>query len=638
MPRIAWYLKRARVMTAREFAYRIGQQLTLLSLLGQHMFGVGIARALTDISRSKFCRGKQARLPPLTFDPVGLKAATATLLNGEMPVAGRTWKWDAAADIWHRAPDTGRRWPMRFFASIHYREGNRTGDVRQLWEPSRLQQLVNLAIIARNGSDDERRQAKELAQAQLASWVDANPPLVGANYISAMECALRIIAVCHALDLLREDFRDDASWVALFRIVGSHAPLIERRLSLHSSTGNHTIAEAAGLVYAGLLFPEMSESSRWLNKGRSILVKAASTQVLPDGGGAEQAFWYHLFNVQLLALVKALLEHDGGQAPGEISSAVDRGTGFLATMSVTPGKLPAIGDGDGGYALSRFLCLPGSTGEPTTKATIFRDSGYTVENIASEPSIKLVFDHGPLGMPPAYGHGHADALSLLLSVNGEDAVVDPGTYTYTGDQDWRRYFRSTRAHNTVTVDGNDQAQQDGCFLWSKPFRARLLDSAIDGTGGRLLAEHDGYRAIGVRHVRGIAWNRDQWLLVWDELTGEGTHELALHWHLASEPHWHDAENFDLPVYGGSLTIRCLGGRSSTHRGEREPILGWRSPAYGTIEPIWTVRLCHRATLPHDFTTVVRLPGGHIAEPATQDALAWIKDRARRAPTHDAVRL
>src|SRR5262249_62005662 len=79
----------------------------------------------------------------------------------------------------------------------------------------------------------------------------------------------------------------------------------------------------------------------------------------------------------------------------------------------------------------------------------------------------VVIDHGPLGMAPGYGHGHADALSLSACVRGEGLLIDPGTYGYNLGEKWRRYFRSTRAHNTVTVDGLDQALQVGTFLWSR---------------------------------------------------------------------------------------------------------------------------------------------------------------------------
>jgi hypothetical protein len=252
-----------------------------------------------------------------------------------------------------------------------------------------------------------------------------------------------------------------------------------------------------------------------------------------------------------------------------------------------------------------------------------------VAQIGSPAEVRFIFDHGPLGMSPSYGHGHADALSLLLVSRGEDVFVDTGTYTYTGDQRWRRYFRSTPAHNTITVDGRDQAQQEACFLWSKPFSARLLASEIDGNMcGRMVADHDGYHNYGVRHVRGVAWVRNQWLVVCDRLFGEGTHELDLHWHLATPPTWQDTGTFDLQVPGGTVTVRCWGGAVSSHSGERTPTVGWRSPSYGTIEPITTVRMYYRGRLPHTFTTLIRLPGSHPPGNTLEDALLWIKNHSQ----------
>lgn len=629
MSQIAWYLKRIRIMTIRELMFRIRQQLTLLSLLGQYMFSTGMVRPPADSAEFGFCTSREARLPTLAFDIVALKQASNTLLKGEIQVANGAWRWEDSVESWHRAPDTGRSWPRRFFGSINYREGNSFGDVRQLWEPSRLQQLVNLALLADASSGSERDQAVQMVRTQLDSWVEFNPPLAGVHYISAMECALRMIAVCHTLDILRDDLGDSAPWEVLVRIIASHAPLIERRLSLHSSAGNHTVAEAAGLVYAGLLFPEMTGAKRWLETGTSILADAARTQVLPDGGGVEQALRYHLFNIQLLSLVEALLEHCGRQAQIEISEAVNRGNRFLGALALDGGRLPPIGDGDSGHALSEYLRFAVNSDEPITQARTFHDSGYTVAHIGSTASVRVVFDHGSLGMAPAYGHGHADALSLILSSDGKDVLVDTGTYTYTGDQDWRRYFRGTRAHNTVTVDGKDQALQNGCFLWSRPFRARLLASEIDESAcGRLVAEHDGYCEAGVRHARGIAWMRDQWLIVWDGLFGDGVHDLALHWHMTIPPNWHGPDTFDLQLPGGAVTVRCQGGRISSHSGERAPITGWRSPSYGTIEPITTMRLHRHGYLPHAFTTLIMLPGSHPPENAIEEALQWMNDSSR----------
>src|SRR5262249_3751283 len=149
----------------------------------------------------------------------------------------------------------------------------------------------------------------------------------------------------------------------------------------------------------------------------------------------------------------------------------------------------------------------------------FPEAGYTLHR---SPPLEVLTDHGPLGMTPACGHGHADALAVLVRYAGAELLVDPGTYAYNGGAMWRRYFRGTRAHNTVTVDGADQAIQEGAFLWSAPFARPLVESFPGG----LLMRHDGYRRLGVRHWRAVVV-RDGQLLVWDLLEGEGQHDFEL---------------------------------------------------------------------------------------------------------------
>ena len=112
----------------------------------------------------------------------------------------------------------------------------------------------------------------------------------------------------------------------------------------------------------------------------------------------------------------------------------------------------------------------------------------------------------PLGMAPFYNHGHADALSITLSKNGKPFIVDPGTYRYNGVPRWRRYFKGTRAHNTVTIDDQDQAIQETSFIWSHPYEARL--TAYQEENGDIFyhAVHDGYTAIdGTRQASAVGF-------------------------------------------------------------------------------------------------------------------------------------
>ena len=617
-------------MTAGEILYRIRQQAFLFILRIQHRTGFGLARKPKPVAQFNFCLGNQPRIPRPPVDSKGLQSEASRLLAGEVSLGVGTWTWDGTEKIWHTAPDTGNLWPRCFFAKIDYREGNPTGDARILWEPSRLQQAFELALIASQESSRSNGRAARMANELIVSWNNANPPMVGANYISAMECALRLIAVCHAMDILRESQVGQSSWESLISIVSSHAPLIEKRLSLYSSTGNHTVAEAAGLVYAGRLFPEMNRAADWLRLGKETLTRLADSQILPDGGGVEQAIWYHAFNVQLLVLVRSLLEHYGDDVGVEVSSAAERGRQFLGVFAPESEELARFGDSDDGFPLSAHLRMFEPKPNVESGVESFNDSGYTVARFGHNSSVSMIVDHGELGMAPSFGHGHADAMGITLYSGSTAILVDPGTYTYTGSEQWRRYFRGTSAHNTVTVDRQDQAVQSGCFQWTEPYSARLLHSDFDTRGtSKLLAFHDGYERLGVRHIRGIAWSCDHWLLVWDRLLGNGKHELDLHWHLGMSPHESEKNRFVLRSLDEGLDIVCEGGDVSVHSGDRKPILGWYSPSYGKKEPISTIKVRYSGCLPHTFRTLFVFPRGDAHDTAIEDAEAWMASRVTK---------
>ena len=72
------------------------------------------------------------------------------------------------------------------------------------------------------------------------------------------------------------------------------------------------------------------------------------------------------------------------------------------------------------------------------------------------------------------GHAHADALSFELAVNGQTMLIDPGTYTYTASKDLRDSFRSSSAHNTLTVDDRSWSTPSGPFSWQSIGDSREL--------------------------------------------------------------------------------------------------------------------------------------------------------------------
>lgn len=586
-------------MGPREIGHRVGELAGMQWLRWQYLRGLPLRSLAPDPGGGvAFAEAADAQLPEpyCAFrldDPV-----VGDLLQGRLTVLGHPWQWSQAAEVWRRAPDTGALWPQRFFGSIPYRAGNPYGDVRIAWEPSRLQWLVGLALVARAATDERRRIAIALLEEAFLSWVSANPPLAGIHYISAMECALRLIAACHALDLARPHLvRRAEVFRALVALAGSHAVLIERRLSLYSSAGNHTIAEAAGLVYAGTLFTELPAAARWKRRGLQLLEAEMPRQVLDDGGGLEQSFSYLRFITELAELVVALLRHRDEAPPAGLVDRTVRARRFLHAVADEAGKLPAVGDSDDGHALCPWYRAPETATPPPAPCRTLPVSGYSLLRAHGPPPLRILFDHGPLGMPPAFAHGHADALSILLWQGQSEVLAETGTFTYTGPPQWRRYFRSTAAHNTVMIDGADQAHQVSAFMWSAPFRCELLKAEEQGGVCRMLARHDGYRRRGIVHWRGLSVRPDGRLLVWDHIAGSGRHAATLSWHIAvpvqaESDRWRLGASLILEIEGAQA-VRC-------HIAGEPPLGGWRSAAYGRKEPITALRAEHIGPLPCQF--------------------------------------
>src|SRR5262245_20627458 len=324
---LGWYAKRLRVMQPSEVWARLGSQCELTLLSVRHRLGLNLAlQDQYDFRGYGFCSAQEPQLPTWYASEQEIDdGMTARVLTGGLPREEWSWRWSSDPDVWHQAPDTGRLWPKRFFGYIQYRDGNPHGDVRYVWEPARLQQLVLLGLIAACGSEDTRDRAVRLLEAQFLSWVEANPLHTGVHYISAMECGLRLIAVCHAFDSVRAYLgRPEQVWPRLLQLIDGHAMLIQQRLSLHSSLGNHTIAEGAALVYAGILFPEMPQASQRESTGLLLLKSEISHQILPDGGGTEQAFWYLRFIRDLYDLVTNLLSSQRRTVPDSILQALNQ--------------------------------------------------------------------------------------------------------------------------------------------------------------------------------------------------------------------------------------------------------------------------------------------------------------------------
>jgi hypothetical protein len=472
------------------------------------------------------------------------------------------------------------RWHNTFFSSIKTAEQGT--DLRPVGEPARFQHItILLNYIIQNKNSELVDNVLQFTKENVLKWIHENPFLYGPHYISAMECGLRIPVLFYCLKVL--DNLTPAEFQLILDTLYRHAWWISNCLSLYSSRGNHTIAEANGLIFGGAAYRSTAEGRQWLSKGHELLKRELVHQIANDGGAAEQSLNYHRFVIDLYWLAIDFLTKNNLHDCADFRERLIKAENFITAFKDAHCRVPSIGDSDDGYAIAPGL-RPHRTHPNNNKQKIqtFSESGYTIVN---GKNFVLTFDHGPLGMAPLFNHGHADALSITLSVGGQKLLVDPGTYKYNGEPEFRKYFKGTWAHNTITVDGQDQAIQETGFIWSRAYNTELMRKEKLNGVWLIQAKHDGYLRykMPVQHIRSLFIFDGETIIVRDKFAGKGTHKYELNYHLhpdmkvSSYPeNWWHINNDVAELY---MTIFDQNG-FRVIKGNRNPILGWYSNSYG----------------------------------------------------------
>ena len=214
----------------------------------------------------------------------------------------------------------------------------------------------------------------------------------------------------------------------------------------------------------------------------------------------------------------------------------------------------------------------------------FPQGGYIVvgEALDTPREFRVTFDCGALGYNRIAGHGHADALAVLVSWEGDPLLVDAGTYCYNAAPEWRRFFRSTSAHNSLLVDGFDQSEYGASFLWLRDVNAVLHEERRDDRMHVVHASHDGYLRLRdpVRHHRRVTLEADSGrLVVEDWLECRQPHDVTMHWHAAAAARlWPCETGWQLATTGHSLSLSVQGALAHHEIGVgcESPVQGWVS--------------------------------------------------------------
>ncbi|MGH9511287.1 MAG: alginate lyase family protein [Terriglobales bacterium] len=556
---------------------------------------------------------------------------------------------DYGAEIdWHLDAVHGKRAPMKPWFKINFLDFDEAGDHKIIWELNRHQHLVTLAKAWRLTHDE--RYATEV-QAQWYSWRRANPYPMGINWASSLEVAFRSLSWIWVLSLMEESVEVGGFRRDVIGALARNGRYISRYLSTYFSPNTHLLGEAVALFFIGTMFPEIAAASRWRDHGWRIALREAQRQVRPDGVYFEQSLYYHVYALDFFLHARILAERNGIEIPAEYDAVLQKMLDVMSAVSQA-GLAEGFGDDDGGRVFNprrnraEYLTDPLAVGGILFRRNdLLRNVGLTEEAVwlfgergssdfdrfvgksgkagsasfgaggiyvmgsGEKAPLQMIVDAGPQGTGRS-GHGHADALSLTVAVSGRRWLVDPGTFCYVCEE--RDRFRGTAAHNSLAVDGMDQAVPDGPFAW-KSIPQVSCEQWIEGESFTLFAgSHTGYMRLAdpVLHRRHIFHLHAKFWLVRDVVEGRSEHLLEINWHFASDVALDKIANgfisrpkdllcADKAGVEG-LTILPVEGMGWTDTIEADSV----SPAYGKKDPAPTLRFSRRAKLPGEHGTLL----------------------------------
>jgi hypothetical protein len=562
---------------------------------------------------------------------------------------------DYGAQIdWHLDAVHGKRAPLKPWFKIRFLEFDEVGDHKVTWELNRHQHFLTLAKAWHFTHDD--KYVAELTQ-QFYSWQLANPYPMGINWGSSLEVAFRSLSWLWVRFLLGNCPAVPANFDRdLLLALAVNGRYIERYLSTYFSPNTHLLGEAVALFFIGTLCPQIASSKKWRDYGWQIVLQEAERQVRPDGVYFEQSLYYHVYALDFFLHARLLAERNGIQVPGSFDQILNRMLDVVAAVSQT-GPPDSFGDDDGGCVFNPRRNRPEHLTDPLAIGAILynrddlRDNATLTEEsvwLFGEPAIagfskrdassrqlkpvafeaggiyvmassepcpqQMVIDAGPQGIGHS-GHGHADALSLRVSLDGRRFLIDPGAFCYMCDD--RNKFRGTAAHNTLRVDGFDQAVPEGTFAWSSLPEIRAERWLVGSTFTLFIGSHTGYSRLPdpvthrrlIFHLHNGHLNRGFWF-VQDVTPGRGTHQLEIFWHFAPDINIRAIENGFIAEphrqnhnARPSAALTLLATKDAAW--SNELISDFVSPAYGEKEPAPVVCVSGKVSLPASYATILK---------------------------------
>ena len=348
-------------------------------------------------------------------------------------------------------------------------------DIRLVWEVNRLIWLIPIATFAKSTRNQD---ASDYVLKVVKDYLASDRVGFGARWGSSIEVSYQALALIILSSILSSEFNDSGLNIALAQAVSARKSFISRFPSLYSSANNHRLAELVALL---IIEANSMADKQKLNTLSSELERRTLEQFDDEGMSSELSFDYQLSSLDLLLATREFV--DPKFLTHKFMDRVHKALGTTAEIYKFSKVWPNIGDADQASLLSsvvpraqtaewfgRFSKVKSSENESGLRT--FSKSGYSLLKTGiGESELFLVVDHGTLGFAEIAAHGHADTLGIWVWLDQNPWLIEAGTYSYHSTDKFRNFLRSSKMHNTISIDNKSTSKPSGPFLWFEKNRA-----------------------------------------------------------------------------------------------------------------------------------------------------------------------
>ena len=362
---------------------------------------------------------------------------------------------------WHYDPSTENQFPQKYWYRLIMKKICKGGDLKYAWELSRFQHLFILGQ-AYKISGDEKYPLEFINQ--IMDWINNNPVRYGINWSNTMEVGIRIANwTISLLFFIKSPHITKDFLTKYFQSVQQHGYHIYHNLeNLQQFTSNHFVGNLFGLFILSSVNPLFNHSYKWSKFSKQELEKEIIRQTYDDGWDYEASTAYHRLVTEMFLFTFIIADYLNKPFSNFYKNRLKKMLEVLNTVQRQDHTIPQIGDNDSGFLLAfdldndnlnfRHLSILAQRNDFITKEVQisgfikFEDAGYY---IYKNEELYFLVTSGPKILKGLGSHAHNDVLSYIININGEDILVDPGTYVYMSDPVKRNYFRSISCHNTL---------------------------------------------------------------------------------------------------------------------------------------------------------------------------------------------